>query len=169
MRVRSRPGWVRLPWAPAAAVTLTFSGNSLVKMQVDESTLNTLAENGGLIEADGGTVILSAGAKEALLASVVNNTGVIEARTVENHDGTIELLGGMTAGTVNVGGTLDASAPDGGNGGFIETNAAHIEVADEAKITTAASHGLIGSWLIDPTGFHCGRERWGHHWRDVEQ
>jgi filamentous hemagglutinin family protein len=134
-----------------SAVTLTFSGSSLVKLQVDQSTLNTLAENGGLIQADGGTVILSAGAKEALLASVVNNTGVIEARTVENHDGTIELLGGMTAGTVNVGGTLDASAPEGGNGGAIETSAAHVEVANDAKVTTAASKGLFGTWLIDPT------------------
>jgi len=115
--------------------------------------LNTLAENGGVIEADGGTVILSAGAKDALLASVVNNTGVIEARTVESHDGTIELLGGMTAGTVHVGGTLDASAPDGGNGGFIETNAAHVEVANDAKVTTFAATGKTGTWLIDPTDF----------------
>jgi filamentous hemagglutinin family protein len=135
------------------AVTLTFNGNSLVKMQVDQSTLNTLAENGGVIQADGGTVILSAGAKNALLASVVNNTGIIEARTVENHDGTIELLGGMTAGTVNVGGTLDASAPNGGNGGFIETNAAHVEIADDAKVTSLAATGKTGTWLIDPTDF----------------
>ena len=136
-----------------SATTLTFSGNSLVKMQVDQSTLNNLAENGGLIQADGGTVVMSAGAKNALLASVVNNTGVIEARTVENHNGTVELLGGMTAGTVNVGGTLDASAPAGGDGGFIETNAAHVEVANDAKVTTLAAAGKTGTWLIDPTDF----------------
>jgi hypothetical protein len=59
----------------------------------------------------------------------------------------------MTAGTVTVGGTLDASAPDGGNGGFIETNAAHVEVADDTQVTTAASKGLTGTWLIDPTDF----------------
>jgi len=136
-----------------SAATLSFNGDSLVKMQVDQSTLKNLAENGGVIQADGGTVILSAGAKDALLASVVNNTGVIEARTVANHDGTIELLGGMTAGTVNVGGTLDASAPKGGNGGFIETNAAHVEISNNAKVTTAAAKGLFGTWLIDPTDF----------------
>ena len=128
-----------------SATTLTFSGNSLVKMQVDQSTLNNLAQNGGLIQADGGTVIMSAGAKNALLASVVNNTGVIEARTVENHSGTIELLGGMTAGTVNVGGTLDASAPEGGNGGEIQTSAAHVEVANNAQVTTLAAAGETGT------------------------
>jgi filamentous hemagglutinin family protein len=136
-----------------SAVTLTFSGDSLVGMQVDRSTLNNLAANGGLVQADGGRVIMTAGAQNALLASVVNNTGVIEARTVEEHDGTITLLGGMTAGQVNVGGTLDASAPNGGNGGSIETSAAHVSVADSARITTAAPQGLTGSWMVDPQDF----------------
>ncbi len=149
-----------------SAATLTFSGNSLVKMQVDESVLNSVAENGGLIRADGGMVVMTAGAKDALLASVVNNTGIIEARTVEEHAGVITLLGGMQAGTVNVGGTLDASAssplPQAGegpgvrvaNGGFIETSAAQVNVANDAKVTTAASLGLAGTWLIDPPDFN---------------
>jgi len=136
-----------------SAATLTFAGNGLVKMQIDRSTLDNLAANGGLLQADGGQVIMSAGAENALLASVVNNTGVIEARTVENHAGTITLLGGMTAGTAAIAGTLDASAPDGGNGGFIETSAAHVEVADATKITTEASSGQFGRWLIDPQDF----------------
>jgi hypothetical protein len=136
-----------------SSVTLTFSGDTLVGMQVDRSTLNNLAANGGLVQADGGRVIMTAGAQKALLASVVNNTGVIEARTVEDHDGTITLLGGMTAGQVNVGGTLDASAPNGGNGGAIETSAAHVSVADNARVTTAAPKGLTGSWMVDPQDF----------------
>jgi len=133
--------------------TLTFSGDSLVHIQVTQSVLNSLAENGGLIRADGGMVVMTAGAKDALLASAVNNTGVIEARTMENHEGTIILLGGMTAGIVNVGGTLDASAPNGGNGGFIETSAANVSVGNGAKVTTAAPAGLYGTWLIDPQDF----------------
>ncbi len=162
----SNTGTIAVPTGAVAlgagsAVTLTFAGNSLVHIKVDQSTLNNLAENGGLIKADGGMVILTAGAKDALLASVVNNTGIIEAQTVENHDGTITLLGGMTAGTVNVGGTLDVSAPKGGtsagsaqaSGGFIETSAAHVEIANDAKVTTAASGGLSGNWLIDPADF----------------
>ena len=135
-----------------SAVTLTFEG-SLMHIRVDQSTLDNLAENGGLIKADGGMVILTAGAKDALLASAVNNTGVIEAQTVENHAGTITLLGGMTAGTTNVGGTLDASAPNGGNGGFIETSAHDVQIASNARVTTASASGLSGNWLIDPVDF----------------
>jgi filamentous hemagglutinin family protein len=139
--------------AAGNAVTLSFSGNSMVQVQVDQSVLNSLAENGGLIRADGGQVVMTAGAKDALLASAVNNTGVIEAHTVDNHGGTITLLGGMAGGTVNVGGTLDASAPNGGNGGFIETSAAHVKVADSASVSTAAVQGKAGTWLIDPADF----------------
>ena len=136
-----------------SSATLTFAGDSLVKMQIDQSTLDNLAENGGLIHADGGTVLMSAGAKDALLASVVNNTGIIEAHTVQNQNGTIILQGGMTAGTTEVGGTLDASAPNGGDGGHIETSATQVNVADTAQITTAATKGQTGTWLIDPVDF----------------
>ncbi len=136
-----------------SAATLTFQGNHLVKMQIDQSVLNHLSANGGVIRADGGLVLLSAGAKDALLASVVNNTGVIEAHTVENQAGRIVLLGGMAAGTVNLGGSLDASAPNGGKGGFIETSAAQVKIADAAKVSTAAPQGQVGTWLIDPNGF----------------
>ena len=135
------------------AVTLSFNGNSLLHMQVDQSVLQSLAENGGLIQADGGQVVMTAGAKNSLLASVVNNTGVIEARTVENRNGTIELLGGMSAGTLHVGGTLDASAPNGGDGGAIETSAANVKVAKGTIITTLAAYGKTGSWLVDPQDF----------------
>jgi filamentous hemagglutinin family protein len=135
------------------AATLTFQDNSLVQMQVDQSVLNSMAENGGLIQADGGIVIMNAGAKNALLASVVNNTGVIEARTVDHQPGSIIVLGGMAAGTANISGTLDASAPNGGDGGFIETSAAYVKIADDVKVTTLATDGNSGTWLIDPTDF----------------
>ncbi|MEX8520578.1 MAG: GLUG motif-containing protein [Leptothrix sp. (in: b-proteobacteria)] len=149
--ITARLGTVAL--GAGSAATLTFSGDSLVHLQVDQSVLGSLAANGGLLQADGGQVLMSAGAKNTLLASVVNNTGVIEARTVDNRDGTIVLLGGMQAGQVNVGGTLDASAPHGGNGGFIETSAAHVKVANDSRVSTAAAAGKTGTWLIDPQDY----------------
>lgn len=136
-----------------STVRLTFDGNSLIGMEVEHSLLDSLSENGGLIRADGGQIIMSAGAKDALRVSVVNNTGVIEARSVENRNGTIILLGGMEKGIVTVGGVLDASAPDGGNGGSIETSGAHVMIANDARITTASAFGTNGTWLIDPVDF----------------
>ncbi|MGK5058479.1 YDG domain-containing protein [Janthinobacterium sp. LB2P49] len=149
--ISARLGTVAL--GAGSAATLSFDGARLLQLQIDQSTLNNLAENGGLIRADGGQVLMSAGARDSLLASVVNNTGVIEARSVEQHDGSIVLLGGMRAGTTRVAGTLDASAPAGGNGGFIETSAAHVKIDDNVHISTAAPLGRTGTWLIDPVDF----------------
>ena len=136
-----------------SSTKLTFQENHLVGMHIDQSLLDSLVANGGLIRADGGQVVMNAGAKDTLLASVVNNTGSIEARSIEQHGGSITLLGGMAAGIVNVGGTLDASALASGNGGFIETSAAHVKVSDSARVTTAARNGRYGTWLIDPQDY----------------
>ncbi|WP_273146076.1 MBG domain-containing protein [Ferrovum myxofaciens] len=138
--------------AGGSAFTLTFDGNQLVNLVVTQSQLNDLTRNGGLIRSNGGQVILTSGAKDALLASAVNNTGVIEAQTVASRGGVIELTSGMVDGSVNVGGTLDASAKNG-NGGFINTSAAHVAVADHATVTTQSLDGKTGTWLIDPHDF----------------
>jgi filamentous hemagglutinin family protein len=167
--------------ASGSEVTLTVAGNDLIGFTVDRGVLAGKAGigNSGLISANDGEVILSAKSGSDLLKSVVNNSGVIEARTVENRNGRILLLGDMQNGTVNVGGTLDASAPspsiplpwgeggqtppspsgrgdggEGANGGFIETSAAHVTVADGTRITTkGANGGKAGTWLIDPVDF----------------
>jgi trimeric autotransporter adhesin len=126
--------------AAGSAATITFAGNSLLHMQVDQSVVNSVAENGGLIRADGGQVIMTAGAKNTLLASVVNNSGVIQARSMENQDGNIVLLGGMQAGQVIVGGTLDVSSA-GGHGGQIVATAETVSVGDGANVQATGATG----------------------------
>jgi filamentous hemagglutinin family protein len=134
-------------------VTLNLDNGSLLGYSIDQGAINALAENKHLIQANGGQVLLSAKAMDSLTTATVNNTGVIEAKTIQNKAGRILLMGDMETGTVNVGGTLDASAPTGGDGGFIETSAAHVKVADRAKVSTLAAGGKHGTWLIDPTDF----------------
>lgn len=78
----SNQGTIRAPGGTAAlgagsAVSLSFDAGRLLSMQVDANELSALAENKQLIVADGGQVLMSAGAKDSLLASVVNNTGVV--------------------------------------------------------------------------------------------
>ncbi len=139
--------------AAGNTVTLDFAGDGLLNVQIDEAVMDALVENHQLIQADGGQVLLTANAGEALLKTVVNNTGVIEAHTLGEKDGKIVLLGGFDGGTTLVAGTLDASAPLGGGGGFIETSGAHVKIADGAKVTTKANTGQSGTWLIDPNDF----------------
>ncbi|WP_300760132.1 YDG domain-containing protein, partial [Janthinobacterium sp.] len=150
--IQARLGSVAL--AAGRAITLDVAGDGLLNVAINEGAVGALVNNGGLIKADGGSVLLSAQAAGDLLKTVVNNTGIIEAHAIDTRGGTIKLLGDMQSGTVNAAGTLDASAPTGGNGGFIDTSAAHVELDDGLKVTTAAAKGLVGTWLIDPTDYN---------------
>ncbi|HWK54515.1 MAG TPA: filamentous hemagglutinin N-terminal domain-containing protein, partial [Hyphomicrobiales bacterium] len=133
-------------------VTLDLGGP--VKIQVEEGALNALIEQGGVIKADGGLVYLTAKAAGDLAGTVINHTGVTEAQTLATGSkGQIVLLGGLDADRIAVGGTLDAGAPHGGDGGFIETSAAKVAIADHVRISTAAPQGATGQWLIDPVDF----------------
>jgi len=134
-------------------VTLNFSGNSLLGYTVDKGVVDALAENKGFIKADGGRVVMTAMAADSITKAVVNNSGVIEARTLKNQNGRILLLADNDYGQTTVDGRLDASAPNGGNGGLIETSGASVKIKDTAKITTAAPKGETGTWLIDPYDF----------------
>lgn len=149
--ISARGGTVAL--GAGDGVTLTFADHQLLTLAVNQGAVNALALNKQLIQADGGHVILSAKGRDAVLAGVVNNEGIIQARTVANRQGVITLLGDTEKDSVQVAGTLDASAADGGDGGFIETSAAHVRIAPDAKITTAAPQGKTGQWLIDPTDY----------------
>lgn len=130
-------------------VTLDLGGR--VKLQVEQGAIDALIEQGGAIQADGGLVYLTAKAADDLASTVINHTGITQAQTLATGEkGEIYLLGGMEQDRIVVGGTLNASAPNGGDGGFIETSAARVNIASGIHITTAASQGTTGEWLIDP-------------------
>lgn len=131
-------------------VTLDLGGP--VPLEVDNNTLETLIDNGGAIRADGGVVWLTSQAADSLTSSVINTTGLIAAQTLETgENGEIILF--AHGGTAQVGGVLDASAPAGGDGGFIETSGKTVRISDKARITTLAPSGQTGKWLIDPNDF----------------
>ncbi|MEJ7807902.1 MAG: filamentous hemagglutinin N-terminal domain-containing protein, partial [Telluria sp.] len=144
--ITARLGQVAL--AAGQAVTLDVAGDGLLNVTVNRGALNALVQNGGLIQADGGQVLLTAQAAGDLMKNAVNNSGVIRAHTIDQRNGTIRLLGGMQGGTVQAGGTLDAGAPGGGDGGFVETSAARVAIDDTVRVSTAAPTGRAGTWLI---------------------
>ena len=150
--ISARLGTVAL--AAGNKVSLTFDGGALVGVAVDEAALAALVANGNAVHADGGLVVLTAKGADGLLNTVVNNTGEVRARTINEQAGRIFLLG--EGGAVEVAGKLDASAPQGGNGGFIETSGPVLRVADGTRVDTSAAAGRSGSWLIDPIDFTIG-------------
>ncbi|MHB1183770.1 MAG: YDG domain-containing protein [Desulfobulbia bacterium] len=128
--------------AAGDTVTLHLNNGSLLSYTIDHGTLNGLAENKHLIQADGGRVILSAQAADVLTRSVVNNTGIIEAHTIQNQGGVITLLGDMQGGQVNVSGTLDASGRNiGETGGTVKVLGDRIALFDSARIDVSGASG----------------------------
>ena len=139
--------------ATGQEMTLDISGNGLLNVVVLKGVADALIANSGLIQADGGQVLLTTHAAQTAVNSVVNNTGVIRAQTLTERNGKIILLADMTTGTALVSGSLDASAPNGGNGGFIETSGARVRIDPLARITTLAPKGHTGKWLVDPQDY----------------
>ena len=105
-----------------------MSGNKLIGLSVDQGALNALADNKGLIRADGGQVILTAKAADQLIKSVVNNDGIVEAGSVNNVNGAIYLAGDTLINS----GTLRADGATDQNGGT-------IKLASENDVTLAAA------------------------------
>ena len=149
--ITSRLGSVAM--TGGSAVTLDIAGDRLINVAVDQGAVNALLENGGIIKADGGQVVMTTQAAGQLLSTVVNNTGLIQAQTIDTSTGTIKLLGDMQSGLVKLSGKLDASAPNSGNGGNIETSAANVKISDNYFVTTIAPKGATGNWLIDPADY----------------
>ena len=136
-----------LALAAGEAVNLDFSGDGLMTVEVSRATLNALAENDGLIQTEGGLVIMTAHSANALLSTVVNNTGIIRAKSLQNNQGRILLEGGDTGITQDTG-LLDVS---GIRGGQVVMTGNKVGLFDQAEIDGSGtqSGGQInvgGSW-----------------------
>ncbi|WP_326999270.1 GLUG motif-containing protein [Comamonas testosteroni] len=149
--IRAQLGSVVL--AAGDRITLSTGVGGRLQVAPDPATVNTLIENKQLIVADGGQVLMTSRAADALSAGVVSNSGTVQARTLAHQEGRIVLLADMQHGSTQVAGLLDASAPDGGNGGFVDTSAAQVQIQAGTRVTTQAASGKTGQWLIDPTDF----------------
>ena len=134
-------------------VSMDAGANGFLQVALEPSTVRTLIENKQLIVADGGQVLMTGKAADALSASVVANSGTVQARTLAQKDGRILLLADMAHGEVIHSGLLDASAPQGGNGGFVETSANRVTLPAGRQVTTSAANGSTGTWLIDPNDY----------------
>ena len=121
-----------------------------VDIKVTRGHIDALVENSQAIIADGGSIIMTAKGADQTLSAAVNNTGTLQARTVERKNGRILLT---SDGTMKAAGKLDASAPAGGDGGLIETSAPVLSIDEGIRVTTKATEGRSGTWLIDPIDF----------------
>jgi filamentous hemagglutinin family protein len=128
-------------------VTLDLGGP--VQLEVKEGALQALIENGGAIRADAGRILLTARAAETLASTVINNTGLIEARSLDiGENGLVTLMGDQ--GGVQVAGRIDVSS-DTGKGGKIVVTGDRVAIKGGAELDATGAKGggeiyVGGSW-----------------------
>ena len=140
----SNSGTIQTPGGSTALaagdkVSLDFTGDGLVSVNVDRGVLDALVQNSGLISANGGLVTLSARSADAAISSAVNNTGLIEAKGMLERNGRIVLDGDDQGGVTQVASTLDVSSQHG-KGGDIVITGEQIAVTG-AALDASGAHG----------------------------
>ena len=137
--------------AVGKGITLNMDPSGLVAIKVDEATYNAQINNSGVIEANDGTVVMTATAANAMLSTVVNNSGKVLAGTITESNGNIIIESGtiINSGIIKAEKKIDASAA----GAMINTGKLS---ADDIKVN---ANNLIdaGCWesnniLIHATG-----------------
>lgn len=125
--------------AAADRVTLQLDNTGLASVSVNGSVVNALVENSGLIAATNGQVYLTARGKDMLLNTVVNNSGTVEARGLNQRGGEIVLDGGES-GVVSQSGMLLADS-ETGRGGKITVQGANIHLAGGSRTSATGRTG----------------------------
>ncbi|MCX5875435.1 MAG: filamentous hemagglutinin N-terminal domain-containing protein [Deltaproteobacteria bacterium] len=146
--IQARLGKVAL--ASGNRFTLDLDGDQLIGLAVDQASLARRAgvANFGAIAADGGQVVMTARVANELAGTVVNNTGLVQARSIEERNGEIILHGGTTGIVANTG-TLDASGLHSGEtGGNVRMLGENVGLLDKAVVDVSGANGggttLIG-------------------------
>ncbi|HEU4684448.1 MAG TPA: filamentous hemagglutinin N-terminal domain-containing protein, partial [Nitrospira sp.] len=144
----------------AEKLTIDLMGDGLINYAITDKVLNQVmgpdgkpltsaVSNSGTIQADGGQVILQAKSAADVFSSVVNQSGVIRARSLQNHGGVVELLGGdetLVAAT-DAGAMRPAGVVAGAvlNSGTINVSAAEPQAATGSVLMVGERVGHFGS------------------------
>ncbi|HEX7030905.1 MAG TPA: filamentous hemagglutinin N-terminal domain-containing protein, partial [Gammaproteobacteria bacterium] len=126
------------------ALTLDIEGDGLVSFTVDEAALSEAAgvRNAGSLIADGGRVIMTAKVASDLVATAVNNEGLVRAHSIEELGGEIYLVG--HGGDVANSGTLDADGENADGGGIAIYSDRDVTLADGGVQTAAGDENHEG-------------------------
>ncbi|MBT2303947.1 filamentous hemagglutinin N-terminal domain-containing protein [Variovorax paradoxus] len=102
-------------------VTVDFAGDGLTTFKVSSGLYSGVA-NSGVVQADGGRVVMMATAGSELAQGVVNTRGVLRADSLASRNGEIVLdSGGSAAGVTLNGGLLSAAGNGAGlTGGSVD-------------------------------------------------
>jgi trimeric autotransporter adhesin len=132
--------------AAGKQVEIQLLGQGLLSVKIPQGELDALVRNEGHIASDGGQISLTAKGTAKLLSSVVNNTGVLQAKGISLRDGRIYLDSGET-GLTQLAGQFNVSHKTG-RGGSIQATGHTVKVASSSRLNadgaTAGGEILLG-------------------------
>lgn len=137
--------------AAGQQVTVQLLPDGLMTAQVDVAAANAQIQNHGRIEADGGSVSLLAGRADAVVDTLINTDGVVEAHSIRNENGQVYLDGGA-GGTVTVSGAVDVSGTGpGARGGSVTVLGKNVGLMAGATVNASGDAGggtvlIGGNW-----------------------
>src|SRR5947207_4194503 len=141
--IRARLGKVVL--AGAETFTVDFYGDGLLNFDIgpkvrsapvgpDGRQVASLVSNTGLIDAPGGTVLLTADAVSGILENVIDSSGQINARTAAGGAGKVTIDAGE-GNQARLAGTIDVSSSRAGRqGGTAIVTGGSVRLTDNARI-----------------------------------
>ncbi|MDR6853894.1 filamentous hemagglutinin N-terminal domain-containing protein [Variovorax guangxiensis] len=138
----------------ADTVTVDFAGDGLTTFKVSPGLFGSVSNN-GLVQADGGRVVLMTTGGSEVGQGVVNNRGVLRADTLSSRNGEIVLDSGSSAGGVTInGGLLSARGNESGlQGGTIDVTGRTILLQPYVPPVAAAVVPLPNdSGIVDASG-----------------
>ncbi|MGU1717114.1 MBG domain-containing protein [Pseudomonas aeruginosa] len=132
--INARLGTVAM--AAGNAATIDLYGDGLVSIAVTDPVTRkpqdaqALVSNGGAIQADGGSVLITAEQASRVVDNAVNLSGVILARGTEVREGSVALV--SKSGDIQIAGKIDVSGPK--NGGDVLVSGQQVALASTASI-----------------------------------
>lgn len=129
----------------ADEAVMSFDQDGMIQFAISKESLanggdkDSAIENSGILQADGGYVVLDAQAANDVFVNVVNNSGVIHAARISNEGGVIRLEG--TGGVVANTGELNATGGEGSTGGSISLYGDRVGVFDGSVINASGEQG----------------------------
>ena len=133
--------------AASEHMTLDLQGDGLISFSIQGDTIGELAgvRNSGELMALAGRVVMTANVAADLIATSVQNSGVIRAQSIVEQQGEIYLLG--HDGDVLSSGVLDVSARDAqANGGHVALLGQRVGLVRGAQVLASGKNG--GSILV---------------------
>ncbi|MFN5589298.1 MAG: beta strand repeat-containing protein [Holosporales bacterium] len=163
----------RINLGGAEEFTVDFYGNDMLFLVVEDTALHTAVRNGGVINAEGGTITMSAKTAGELVDSFAGNTGTLTVASTTGKGGNINVeakkvivSGPITAkSTADKGGTITLNAGEvlladgdinaqGTEGGSITLNAPRLQTSQaidaSGSFTTGGNIILRGESIVQP-------------------